>query len=66
MHYNSDQPLKKLLAKQLGLFPIIQKVGKLAYELKIPSTWKSIHFVINESYLTSYMTSVRGYLHSYP
>ena len=56
MHYNSDQPSKKLSAKWLGPFPIIRKVGKSAYELKIPSTWKSIHPVVNESYLTSYMT----------
>ena len=55
-HYSTDQPSKKLSAKQLGPFPIIQKIGKLAYELKIPSTWKSIHPVINESYLTSYVT----------
>jgi len=57
MHYNTDQPSKKLSTKQLGPFPIIQKVGKSAYELKIPSTWKSIHPIVNESYLTSYMTS---------
>ena len=37
-HYNTDQPSKKLSAKQLGLFPIIRKISKLAYELKIPST----------------------------
>ena len=57
MHYNTDQPSKKLSTKQLGPFPIIQKVGKSAYELKIPSTWKSIHPIVNESYLTSYMMS---------
>ena len=56
-HYSTDQLSKKLLTKRLGPFPIIQKVGKSAYELKIPSTWKSIHPVINESYLTSYVTS---------
>jgi len=56
-HHNSGQPSKKLSAKQLGPFPIIQKVGKLAYELKIPFIWKSIHSVVNESYLTSYVTS---------
>ena len=55
-YYNMDQPSKKLSAKQLGLFPIIQKISKSAYELKIPSTWKSIHPVINKSYLTSYVT----------
>jgi len=57
-HYSTDQPLKKLLTKQLGPFPIIQKVSKLAYELKIPSTWKSIHHVVNKSYLTSYVKPV--------
>ena len=29
----------------------------MAYELKIPLTWKSIHSVINKSYFTSYVTS---------
>ena len=57
-HYNTDQPSKKLSAKQLGLFPIIRKVSKSAYKLKIPSTWKSIHPVVNESYLTSYVTPI--------
>jgi len=53
-----DQPSKKLSAKQLGPFPIIRKVGRSAYELKIPPTWKFIHPIINESYLTSYVTSI--------
>jgi len=57
-HYNTDQPSKKLSAKRLGLFSIIRKIGKLAYELKILSTCKSIHPVINESYLISYVTSM--------
>ena len=55
-HYSTDQPSKKLSAKWLGPFPIIRKISKSAYELKIPSTWKSIHLVVNESYLTSYVT----------
>jgi len=57
-HYNTNQPSKKLSAKQLGLFSIIWKIGKLAYKLKIPSTWKSIYPVINKSYLTSYVTPI--------
>jgi len=57
-HYNTDQLSKKLSTKQLGPFPIIQKVSKSAYELKIPSTWKSIHPVVNESYLTSYVIPI--------
>jgi len=54
-HYDTDQPSKKLSAKRLGPFPIIQKIGKASYKLKIPLTWKSIHPVINESYLTPYI-----------
>jgi len=57
MHYNTDQPSRKLSAKQLGPFSIIQKVDKSAFELKIPPTWKSIHPIVNKSYLTSYVTS---------
>ena len=57
-HYNTDQPSKKLSTKRLGPFPIIWKVGKSVYKLKIPSTWKSIHLVINKSYLTSYVTPI--------
>jgi len=57
-HYSTDQPSKKLSTKRLRPFPIIQKVSKLAYELKIPSTWKLIHPVINESYFTSYVKPV--------
>jgi len=57
-HYSTDQPSKKLSTKRLGPFSIIQKVSKSAYELKIPSTWKSIHPVVNELYLTSYVRPV--------
>jgi len=53
-HYKISQPSRKLLAKRLGPFPIIQKVEKSVYELKISLIWKSIHLVINKSYLTSY------------
>ena len=54
-HYNMDQPSRKLLTKRLGPFPIIRKIGKSAYKLKIPITWKLIHPVVNELYLTSYI-----------
>jgi len=54
-HYSTDQPSRKLLTKRLGPFSIIRKIGKSAYELKISTTWKSIHPVVNESYLTSYI-----------
>jgi len=38
-HYSTDQPSRKLLTKRLGPFPIIRKIGKSAYKLKIPTTW---------------------------
>ena len=38
---------------QYGPFPIIKKVGKSAYHLQLPPTWK-IHPIFNESYLTPY------------
>jgi len=57
-YYSTDQPSRKLLTKQLGPFPIIRKIGRLAYELKIPTTWKSIHPVVNESYLMSYIKPI--------
>ena len=58
VHYSTDQPSKKLSTKRLGPFPIIRKVSKSAYELKIPSIWKSIHPVVNKLYLTSYVKPV--------
>ena len=48
--------LKETVSQTSGTISI-WKVSKSAYKLKIPPTWKSIHPVINESYLTSYMTS---------
>jgi len=53
-----DQPSRKLSTKRLGPFPIIRKIGRSAYELKIPATWKSIHPVVNELYLTSYIKPI--------
>ena len=53
-HYNDRCPLKKLLFKRVGSFPIIQKVGDMAYKLKIPNTWRNIHPVINRLALKPY------------
>ena len=57
-HYSMDQPSRKLLTKWLGPFPIIRKIGRSAYKLKIPATWKLIHPVVNESYLMSYIKPI--------
>jgi len=37
LHYNNRCPSKKLSFKRVGLFPIIQKVRDVAYELRIPN-----------------------------
>jgi len=55
LHYNDERPLKKLLFKRVGPFLIIRKVGDATYELKIPSTWRNIHTVINRSALKPYL-----------
>jgi len=54
-HYNDGRPSKKLSFKRVGPFPIIRKVGDVAYKLKIPSTWRNIHPVINRSALKPYL-----------
>ena len=50
----TDRPMKKLDNKQQGPFPIIEKVGELAYKLKLPVTCKKVHPVFNEALLTPY------------
>ena len=45
--------MKKLNNKCLGLFEILEKVGKLAYYFKLPSQWK-IHDVFNKVLLSPY------------
>jgi hypothetical protein len=46
----TERPSKKLDYKRLGPFPIIRKVSELAYELKLPRSFK-IHPVISASRL---------------
>ena len=48
-------PMKKLDNKCHGLFKILEKVGKLAYRLKLPVTWK-IHNVFHSDLLTLYVS----------
>ncbi|MBW0567393.1 hypothetical protein O181_107108 [Austropuccinia psidii MF-1] len=47
----STRPTKKLSERWLGPFPILKKVSTLAYHLKLPSQWKSIHPVFQYSLL---------------
>ena len=53
--YNDGRLTKKLLFKQTGPFPIVWKVKKAAYELKIPKMWKNLHPIINKLRLKSYI-----------
>jgi hypothetical protein len=50
----TDRPIKKLDDKRHGPFAVIKKVGASSYKLKLPATWKKIHPVFNEIYLTPY------------
>ena len=50
----TDRPSKKLEDKRYGPFTIIKKVGKSAYKLQLPPTWKSLHPVFNEVVLSPY------------
>ena len=50
----TDRPSRKLGDKRLGPFEIVEKVGRSAYKLNLPTQWRSIHPVINESYLTPF------------
>ena len=51
----TKRPMKKLDDKRLGPFTIVDKVGKAAYKLKLPDSWR-IHPVFNEVLLSPYHT----------
>ena len=51
----TDRPTKKLDNKRHGPFKVIEKVGKSAYKLDLPKTWRSIHPVFNEVLLTPFV-----------
>ena len=53
-HIKTDRPMKKLEDKRYGPFKITEKVGKSAYRLQLPRTWKGIHPVFNEAVLSPY------------
>ncbi|MBW0549111.1 hypothetical protein O181_088826 [Austropuccinia psidii MF-1] len=53
----SPRPTKELSARVLGPFPILKKVSIHAYNLKLPSQWKSIHPVFHISLLEPVKTS---------
>jgi hypothetical protein len=52
------QPSQKLDDRQYGPFKVTKKIGQAAYELKLPATWKVVHPVFHDSYLTPYHQSV--------
>ena len=54
MNISINHSTKKLAFKREGLFPVVKKVGLLAYELKIPKIWKNPHPVIKKLKLKPY------------
>jgi hypothetical protein len=50
----TDRPSKKLEDKRYGPFQILKRIGKSAYLLKLPPTWKALHPVFNEAVLSPY------------
>jgi len=54
----TDRPSKKLDDKRYGPFKVIKKIGKAAYKLELPKTWKSIWPVINKIFLTPYIAPI--------
>jgi hypothetical protein len=49
-----DRPSKKLDDKRYGPFKVLKEIIPAAYLLDLPQTWKAIHPVIHEEYLTLY------------
>lgn len=49
-----QRPMTKLSEKRYGPFPIIKKIGKSAFKLRLPRKWSRVHPVFNEYLLTTY------------
>ncbi|MBW0566481.1 hypothetical protein O181_106196 [Austropuccinia psidii MF-1] len=62
----STRPTKKLSGRWLGPFPILKKFRTHAYNLKLPSQWKSIHQVFHISLLELVKTSTIPNWHQEP
>ncbi|MBW0542078.1 hypothetical protein O181_081793, partial [Austropuccinia psidii MF-1] len=45
----TTRPTKKLSERWLGPFEVLKKIGSLAYHLKLPQKWKSVHPVFHVS-----------------
>ncbi|MBW0492402.1 hypothetical protein O181_032117 [Austropuccinia psidii MF-1] len=60
------RPTKKLSERWLGPFPILKKISTHAYNLKLPSQWKSIHQVFHISLLEPVKTSTIPNRHQDP
>ena len=51
-----NAPVRKLRTRFVGPFFVIRRIGKVAYELELPQTWK-IHNVFHTSLLRPFKTS---------
>jgi hypothetical protein len=52
---NLKIPSQKLGSKRVGPFEVTKRIGEGAYHLKLPSGWRAIHPVFNESLLSPYI-----------
>ena len=50
----TNQPSRKLDDRCFRPFEVIERIGQSAYKLKLLESWKGLHPVFNESYLTPY------------
>ena len=52
----ADRPSKKVDDKRYSPFKVIKKVGKAAYKLDLPHTWRAIWPIFNKIFLTPYIS----------
>jgi hypothetical protein len=62
-HLRVDRPSKKLANPLAGPFKIDRPVGRVAYRLDLPATWK-VHPVFHVSMLEEYHTTTRSSIHA--
>ena len=55
-HERSGSALLRRACSSHGPFEVLEKVGRSAYNLKLPPTWRRLYPTVNEIYLTPYQS----------